>query len=854
MAQLDISINPRGAQTGARAVRSALDSVRTAARTTVGAVDQQFNRLKDTLFSVKTAVAGVLGSLAGREVLRATMAMDNMQIAMKAVAGSSRAADVEMGFVRATANRLGLELEVTGRAYTKLAAASKGTALAGENTRDIFLGIVEASTALHLTSAETEGAILAVSQMMSKGKVSAEELRGQLGERLPGAMQAMARALGVTMPELSKMLDNGELMAEQVLPKFGAELRRTFAGGLDDAINSTQAQINRFKNSLLEVMDTIGRSGFIDGLTAGMSALADTLRDPAVIQSLAMIGSLFGELIKAVAELGQQFLPELARAFNEVFESVLVGGARLLDTIAPVFEALFKPLQMAWDTFKGLPPELQAIGVIGALTLGTKGKLVILGALAALDLVDKGVKKLSAQILGVSEEELGPSIFEEQRAAFGAGGGVTLTGQEGPAESAVKRMLAGIQRRTVAPRGGTGGIEPSLIQPGAPAPVRTKADEEIDKAFEKARAATAIAESELDLTQRVGAHSQAMEVETEMLKITAELAKDKATLTKEQTEELRGLIERQVAAKTATEQLAEAEKHHEQVLKSRLEVFREVQDDIDTAKATLELQGKSRHELGIETRLLEIQQRLKKEGAELEGEELQRLREKLEEHQKLADQMELLQTPLGQFAKFAGDTWGQFQLLGVRAFQTLEDEMVQMFKAGEFNLSGFVDMFLEEMNRIAIRGLLTGPLSAALNGLIGSGAGGIGPSSGGAVQMFGGSSGAGIFSGLGGLFGGGEGGGLGKLFGFADGGSFRVGGSGGTDSQLVAFRASPNERVTVETPEQQRGSQPMTVTILNEIRLPNQGPSMTQADIINTIDANMRNAGAIRRTIKRGAR
>ena len=40
---------------------------------------------------------------------------------------------------------------------------------------------------------------------------------------------------------------------------------------------------------------------------------------------------------------------------------------------------------------------------------------------------------------------------------------------------------------------------------------------------------------------------------------------------------------------------------------------------------------------------------------------------------------------------------------------------------------------------------------------------------------------------------------------FAGGGSFMVGGSGGTDSQLVAFETSPNERVTVETPGQRAG-------------------------------------------------
>lgn len=41
---------------------------------------------------------------------------------------------------------------------------------------------------------------------------------------------------------------------------------------------------------------------------------------------------------------------------------------------------------------------------------------------------------------------------------------------------------------------------------------------------------------------------------------------------------------------------------------------------------------------------------------------------------------------------------------------------------------------------------------------------------------------------------------------FASGGSFKVGGVGGVDSQLVKFMASPDERVTVETPSQQRAN------------------------------------------------
>lgn len=52
-----------------------------------------------------------------------------------------------------------------------------------------------------------------------------------------------------------------------------------------------------------------------------------------------------------------------------------------------------------------------------------------------------------------------------------------------------------------------------------------------------------------------------------------------------------------------------------------------------------------------------------------------------------------------------------------------------------------------------------------------------------------------------------------SVMGFANGGSFTVGGSGGTDSQLVQFKASPNERVTVTTPGQGGGLMGLVVQV-----------------------------------------
>ena len=53
------------------------------------------------------------------------------------------------------------------------------------------------------------------------------------------------------------------------------------------------------------------------------------------------------------------------------------------------------------------------------------------------------------------------------------------------------------------------------------------------------------------------------------------------------------------------------------------------------------------------------------------------------------------------------------------------------------------------------------------------------------------------------------------LLGFQHGGSFKVGGSGGRDSQLVAFKASPREKVSVETPGQQKGKGGGNVTYID---------------------------------------
>jgi tape measure domain-containing protein len=199
-----------------------------------------------------------VGAIAGaaRQYAQAAVEMERLKSIMEAGAGSALRAGQDYEFIRQTARSMGLAFTGAAEAFGKLSAASLGTALQGRATREVFTAVSRAAAALALSGEEVNGILLAVSQMMSKGVVSAEELRGQLGERLPGAFQVAARAMGVTTQKLGDMLQQGQVLAEDFLPKFAAELDKTFSGARFDRagqeINRLTNEWERFKQSFVD--------------------------------------------------------------------------------------------------------------------------------------------------------------------------------------------------------------------------------------------------------------------------------------------------------------------------------------------------------------------------------------------------------------------------------------------------------------------------------------------------------------------------------------------------------------------------------------------------------------------------
>lgn len=171
------------------------------------------------------SVAGIVEL--GKSAVDTTVKLDSLKTAYTSIYRSSQKASTQMAFLKDTAAKLGLEFYATAEAAKGFFAAAENSTIKDDANR-IFLSFSAAASALKMTREQSEGMFLALSQMLSKGKISAEEMRQQLAERLPGAVELLARAIGKSLPELDKMFERGEVsienlakMAEEVATRYG---------------------------------------------------------------------------------------------------------------------------------------------------------------------------------------------------------------------------------------------------------------------------------------------------------------------------------------------------------------------------------------------------------------------------------------------------------------------------------------------------------------------------------------------------------------------------------------------------------------------------------------------------------
>lgn len=194
----------------------------------------------------------------GKASVEAQMQVERLDKAFGAIYGNAAQAQQQLDFIRKTSRELGQEFYSTAEAAKTFFAAGQGTSLSSQ-LNEIYTGFSKAGAALALPAERMQSIFVALGQMLSKGKVQAEEMRTQLGEHLPGAFQIAAKAMGMTTAELDKFMADGKLLAEDLLPAMAEALEEKYGRAAESAADTVQGSINRlstawtdFKANLLE--------------------------------------------------------------------------------------------------------------------------------------------------------------------------------------------------------------------------------------------------------------------------------------------------------------------------------------------------------------------------------------------------------------------------------------------------------------------------------------------------------------------------------------------------------------------------------------------------------------------------
>jgi tape measure domain-containing protein len=216
--------------------------------------------------SIATKVGGIISGIFvldkvvafGKQVLEVTTRFEQLNKAIAFAAGSAEKGAEQFQFLQNLAQKLGVDLMAMTEGYKTFSASSVLAGVSIQETNRQFEAVTKAVSALGLSSDDAKGVFLAMGQMISKGNVLAEELRGQIGERLPGAFNLAARAMGVTTAELGKMMQKGEVASKDFLPKFATELDKTFGKTAQENVNSLTANQNKFNSAIDKMILAIG--------------------------------------------------------------------------------------------------------------------------------------------------------------------------------------------------------------------------------------------------------------------------------------------------------------------------------------------------------------------------------------------------------------------------------------------------------------------------------------------------------------------------------------------------------------------------------------------------------------------
>lgn len=840
MADFDVKVkvDPSNAVSGSDKVENALNRV---------------EKRADTVGKMIKRALGFIGAYAGvRELIRTVDTFTSLQNRLRVVTTGTQNLTKTTEELYAIAQRTRSSFEGTVELYSRVALAAKDLGVQQSQLRQFTESLNQAIILSGASGAEAEAGLIQLSQGLASGALRGDELRSVL-EQLPAVADVIAKELGVTRGQLRAMGAEGKITADIVLNAFKnarVELAERFnktiptisqsfqvlknavvntIGGFDQATGASalfSKAILAIANNVDPLIRIIGALAFtigtalagqaipkaiaaIKALTAAMAANpigAILVALTAVIalliafsdkiqlskNSLANLQDLAVAVWQEITIAVKAFVDYFTRNFGFILEfakkifgdvefsvaGFVKFGASLVDRYIGIWITAFKAIKAVWDFFPSVLKEIAINAVNGMVSIVEGGVNKIINATNAI--AD------SLHLPQIAEVELGKFQNTAEGASANIGKAIGQAIQDGANFSGVQDFVGKVFTRA----------------------------EEIAKT--RIAATEKVAQAE----ERIAAVRQAQDAN--FTKILEHYQKENALLKLSTQERL--LQEEVLKAETklkrdltdAEKQLLESAIQENQALKIQTDLYDQIRGPVEQYKVTLaglnELlkEGKiSQQEMAAALQQTDL-------GAGLQGVKTSILPEETDTAalEALQEQYAQRQIIVEQARMAELLTQQEYNDLSLQLAQKYNDD-VQRIEQARFQtqlaagktafgaLTGLAKTYAGEQSQtyralfaiskgfaiaettVAIAQGIANAIKLGWPAMIPAVAAVVAQSAGliGQIQSA-------NYSGA-----------------YQNGGSFTVGGSGGPDSQMVAFRASPNETVSVRTPGQERAAQ-----------------------------------------------
>lgn len=412
-----------------------------------------------------TAYKGLafITSLPG-QIINAAKGQQQFTNALKVATQETRTFGKEMLFIDTVQRTFGLNLETTRTGFNRLFSSMAPTGFDSGAIEKLFMGISAASASLQLTPDRVDRVIYAFGQMASKGQIMSEELKGQLGDALPGALALFAKAAGMSIKDFNKAMEDGQFVGrrfQEVFAKVSEELINRFSTGAQAASRSIVGLTNKVQGEFTRTLEALApfANTAIQAVVGPLPAMLRELGLAAQVSS-GEIGRLQLQLQQAEQELkGLKATPGIdPKVIQGAAQSVAAYKIRIeeLNEAAndPAIQRRAKDIQaFTSEVSKAGTFVMNLAGAIGRILGGVVNALggnlmTVISTIISFSLAIQGARLAALLLMGalalVRGADIAIGVLNAARAMGSFGAAMRATGTNAVTLAGIMRLL-GIQ-------------------------------------------------------------------------------------------------------------------------------------------------------------------------------------------------------------------------------------------------------------------------------------------------------------------------------------------------------------------------------------------------------------------------